>query len=74
MDRETLMDAVRRGPVEVAINDGQKLTIQGMEFCVVDDVAAHVLYRSEDSSWTTRIAALLCMTTITPIESSSPSN
>ena len=69
MDRETLMNAVRVGPVEVSMNDGQKLVIPGPEFCVVDDIAAHVLYRAEDGSWKTMIAALVCMATITPLES-----
>lgn len=73
MDRETLMDAVQRGPVEISMNDGQKITIPGIEFCVVDDVAAHILYRAEDGSWKTRIAAMDCMTTITLIESSQSS-
>jgi len=69
VDRDTLMNAVREGPVEVSLNDGQKLAIPGVEFCVVDDVAAHVLYRADDGSWKTKIAALVCMTTITPVES-----
>jgi len=69
MDRDTLISAVREGPVEVSMNDGQKLAIPGAEFCVVDDTAAHVLYRAEDGSWKTKIAALVCMTTITPMES-----
>jgi hypothetical protein len=69
MDRETLMGAVRLGPVEVSMNDGQKLTIPGVEFCIVDDIAAHILYRDEDGSWKTKIASLVCMSTITPIAS-----
>ena len=69
MDRETLMAAVRQGPVEVSMNDSQKLMIPGIEFCVVDDIAAHVLYRAEDGSFKTKISALVCMTTVTPIES-----
>ena len=36
----TLMDAVRQGPVELSMNDGQKLVIPSPEFCLVDDVAA----------------------------------
>jgi len=68
MDRETLLQAVREGPVEVSMNDGQKLIIPGAEFCVVDDIAAHVLYRAEDGSWKTKIASLVCMATVTPIE------
>lgn len=69
MDRDTLMDALRLGPVEVSMNDGQKITIPGIEFCVVDDIAAHILYRTEDGSLRTKIAALVCMATITPVES-----
>ncbi len=71
MDRETLMNAVRQGPVEVAMNDGQKITIPGIEFCLVDDIAAHILYRREDGSFHTKIASLVCMATITPLSSAS---
>jgi hypothetical protein len=46
------MEAVRQGPIEIAMNDGQKLVIRGVESCVVDD-----------------IAALACMATIAPLES-----
>ncbi|MFO7905862.1 MAG: hypothetical protein ACQESR_10330 [Planctomycetota bacterium] len=52
------------------MNDGQRLVIPSPEFCVVDDIAAHILYRAEDGSLKTKIAALVCITTITPIESS----
>ncbi len=69
MDRDTLMEAIRQGPIEVSMNDGQKLIIRGVEFCVVDDIAAHILYRAEDGSWKTKIAALVCMATIAPLES-----
>ena len=64
MDRQTVMDAVRLGPVEISMNDGQKLVVPGSEFCVVDDIAAHILYRDEDGSMKTKIAALVCMTTV----------
>ncbi|MCA9262767.1 MAG: hypothetical protein KDA60_02920 [Planctomycetales bacterium] len=72
MDRDTLMDAVRLGPVEISMKDGQKIVVPGSEFCVVDDIAAHILYRAEDGSMKTKTAALVCMATITPIESSQP--
>ena len=69
MDRDALMAAIRQGPIEVSMNDGQKLAILGVEFCVVDDIAAHILYRAEDGSWKTKMAALVCMATIAPLES-----
>lgn len=69
MDRETLMEAIRQGPIEIAMNDGQKILVPSSEFCVVDDIAAHILYRAEDGSMRTKIAALVCMTTITPTAS-----
>lgn len=71
MDRESLMNSIRQGPVEVAMNDGQKITIPGSEFCLVDDIAAHILCRREDGSFHTKIASLDCMATITPISSPS---
>jgi len=69
MDRETLLDAVRAGPVEVTMNDGQTFEIPGIEFCIVDDIAAYVLTRREDGSWKAKILALVCMTAITPLTS-----
>jgi hypothetical protein len=72
MDRDTLMDAVRLGPVEISLNDGQKIIVPSSEFCVVDDIAARVLYWADDGSMKTKIAALVCMTTITPVDSQQP--
>ena len=70
MDRETVMEAIRRGPIEITMNDGQKIIVPNSEFCVVDDIAAHILYRAEDGSMKTKIAALVCMTSITPVDAS----
>jgi hypothetical protein len=53
------------------MNDGQKITIPSSEFCLVDDIAAHILYRRDDGSYHTKIASLVCMATITPISSAS---
>ena len=72
MDRDTLMDAVRLGPVEISMNDGQKIIVPSSEFCVVDDIAAHILYRSEDGTLKTKIASLVCMATVTPIDNPQP--
>lgn len=66
MDRETLMEAIRSGPIEVTMNDGQTYTIESPEFCIVDDIAAHVLTQREDGSWKAKILSLVCMTSITP--------
>lgn len=70
MDRETLMTAIRKGPVEIAMNDGKKIIVPNLEFCVVDDIAAHVLYRADDGKWRTQIASLVCITTVSQLSTS----
>jgi len=69
VDRETLLNAVRGGPVAVSMDDGQRIVIPSTEFCLVDDIAAHVLYRDDAGAWKTKIASLVYMTAITPLES-----
>ena len=68
MDRQTLLDALRDGGVEIALNDGDRVKIPSREFCVVDDSAAHVLYRDAAGKYRTKIVSLVCMTSISPIQ------
>lgn len=64
MDRQTLLEAVKRGPVRVTMNDGSKYEIPSLEFCAVGDIAAYVLLRGEDGKLRARHLALVCMVEI----------
>lgn len=61
MDRETLSQAIKRGPVRVTMNDGSQYLIPNMEMAIVSDIAAIVLYRAEDGKMRTHSLALVCM-------------
>lgn len=64
MDRQTLMDEVRQGPVRVFMNDGTHHDIPSIEYCLVDQVAARILYRDEAGTWRTKVLSLVCMSRI----------
>jgi hypothetical protein len=64
MDRETLWEAVKEGPIRVTMNDGQTYDIPSPEFVTVGDIAAYVLVRSPDGKLRAKRLALVCMTTI----------
>ncbi len=68
MDRTTLTEAIKRGPVKVHMNDGSSFLIPSIEFAVVSDISAHVLYRDEDGKYRAHILALVCMTRIEELE------
>ncbi len=68
MDRETLVDAIKSGPVRVTMNDGAKFIIRGPEFAIVDEIAAHVLIEREDGKMKARILSLVTMTEIEHLE------
>jgi len=65
MDRETLMRAIKTGPVMVTMNDGSQHIIRSSEFAIVDDIAAHVLPESPtDGKLRSEILSLVCMVRI----------
>jgi hypothetical protein len=69
MERTTLLEALKRGPVKVYMNDGSAFVIPSLEFAVVSDIAAHVLFRDTDGKFRTHILGLVCMGRIEELES-----
>jgi hypothetical protein len=67
MNRQTLVDAIKAGPVRVFMNDGTSCEIPTIEMAIVDEIAAFVLTRDLDGKYRARILALVCMTTIEPL-------
>jgi chemotaxis methyl-accepting protein methylase len=67
MDRVTLTDAIKAGPVKEYMNDGSRFVIASSEFAIVDDRAVHVLTTEPGGKMRTRIFALGCMTGMEPI-------
>lgn len=69
MDRKTLLEAVRRGPVRVGMNDGSSYVIPTIEFCLISDIAAYVLIKDqEDGKLRAKHLALVCMVSIDELE------
>ncbi len=69
MDRKELMDAIRKGPLRIRMNDGSEYLIDGLETAVVSDIAAHVLYRDEqDNKYRAVILPLVTMAAVHPLE------
>jgi hypothetical protein len=68
MDRSTILEALKRGPVKVHMKDGSSFIIPSLEFAVVSDIAAHVLFRDSDGKFRTHILGLVCMARIEEIE------
>ena len=65
MDRKTLTEAIKKGPVRVTMNDGSQYLIPSLEMALISDTSAHVLYRDEeDGKMRTHILALVYMVRI----------
>ena len=50
------------------MNDGSKYLIPSLEFAVVSDISAHVLYKADDGKMKVHILALVCMVRIEELE------
>ena len=64
MDRETLMEAISKGPVTVVMNTGDRFEIPSRDFAIVDEIAAHVLMRDADGKYRAKILSLVTMSII----------
>ena len=64
MDRDTLLEEIRTGPVRVHMNDGTSFLIPSREVALVDQIAASVLYKDDAGIWKTHVLSLVCMTRI----------
>ena len=68
MNREDLIEIIRRGPVRVTMNDGGTHVIQSLEWCLVTPIYAHVLYRSDDGKLKSHFLSLVCMARVEELE------
>ncbi|HUP82169.1 MAG TPA: hypothetical protein VM260_26690 [Pirellula sp.] len=69
LDRKTLLETVRRGPVHVGMNDGSSYVIPPIEFCLISDMAAYGLIKDqEDGKLRGKHRALVCMVSIEELE------
>jgi len=64
MDRETLLNAIKEGPVVVKMIDGSQYEIPSIEFATVGDIAAYVLEKDSDGKLRARSLALVCMCSV----------
>jgi len=67
MDRESLMEVIRKGPVRITMNSGDTFEVPGIEFAIVDETAAYVLRRAADGKLRAAILPLVTMSVVEPI-------
>ena len=67
MDREELMTLIRKGPVRILMNDGESYDVPNVEFAVVSDIAASVLYLGADGKMRTMHLPLVTMSGVEEI-------
>jgi len=71
VDRVTLTEAIKNGPVELFVNDDSRFVIQSSEFAIVDKRAAYVLTKDSDGEMRTRILSLANITRIEVLDTAS---
>ncbi len=64
MDRSTLIEALRRGPVRITMNDGSIFNVPSIELCAVTDIAAYLVTLADDGKWRGRYLSLVCMVSV----------
>lgn len=64
MDRSTLIEAQRRGPVRITMNDGSVFNVPSIELCAVTDIAAYLVTLADDGKWRGRYLSLVCMVSV----------
>ncbi len=68
MDRKTLLDLIKAGPIRITMNDGSQHLAESIEMACVDDIAAHVLYKDpEDGKYRSHYLSLVCMVRVEPL-------
>lgn len=64
MDREELMNLIRRGPVRITMNSGDTVVIESLETCVVSSMSADVLVKGDDGQLRTHFYPLVTMSKV----------
>ena len=64
MDRTTLINALRLGPIRIKMNDGTSYNVPSIELYSVTDIAAYLVTLDKDGKWRGRHLALVCMVSI----------
>lgn len=67
MDREELIETIKRGPVRIPTNDGSVYDIEKPEFATVAELTVSVLYRNQDGKLKHVLLPLVTMTAVEPI-------
>ena len=50
MDREEIMELIRKGPIRVTMNDGSTYDVAGVEYCLVTPISMSVMVKNTDAS------------------------
>lgn len=68
MDRDTLLRAIKYGPVRVTMNDGSFYEIDGLRDVAVDSTTCYLMRRQTDGRYRAIWLALVCMTKIEQLQ------
>lgn len=67
MDRLELTALIKKGPVQITMNDGTTCMVTSLEMATVSDIAAAVLYRHEDGKFRHVHLPLVTMCSVEPV-------
>jgi len=69
VDRDVLLDLIRKGPVEIKMNNGEAYLVPSPEFALVDSLHAHVMYWDDErDQYRTKILSLLAVCSAEHVE------
>ncbi|MGL4514136.1 MAG: hypothetical protein ACRCT8_13680 [Lacipirellulaceae bacterium] len=69
MDRDSILELIRLGPVRIKMNNGDTFDVPSIEFATVSDLTAAVLVRSEDGKLRHRLLSLVAICSVEPLAS-----
>ncbi|XZE21122.1 hypothetical protein SH449x_001017 [Pirellulaceae bacterium SH449] len=68
MDREELNEWIRRGPIRITMNSGNKVDILHREMVLVSSMSAVVLVKCDDGKYRHHVYPLVTMSKIEQLE------
>jgi len=70
MDRDEIVELLKRGAIRLTMNDGSQFDIPSSDQTLISSISAHVLYKDEsDNKWKFHILSLLGMVRAEELES-----
>ena len=68
MDRDELLEAIRKGPILLTMNDGSSHKVDSIDDILVGDLTAYILVRGDDQKLRAKHLSLVCMTSVEELQ------